>query len=290
LAFLRTRHSFGDASDLARIKAQQYFLGSMVRKIKSDNTLNDLPKVYAIADAITKNLTIDKGLANISSMMAIANRLKAVDPAKVAFVTVPNVADPADPNRVVLNQPGANDLFAAVRNNQDLTAGATAATPTAGATAGATPSAGASGTGTPSTTAATPPAAPAYNKAIQPITILNGSGVAGRNTDLVAALAAAGYTDTGQASAPAISATVVAYGPNFADVGADVGALFGIPATSVVPDPGIVGVQLRVGSDFSSGTTFGKAVLPQDIVSSTAGQSGGCLVVNPEQYPELYGR
>ena len=41
LAFLRTRHAFGDGGDLGRIKAQQGFLSSLTRKIKDDGTLTE---------------------------------------------------------------------------------------------------------------------------------------------------------------------------------------------------------------------------------------------------------
>ncbi len=75
LAFLRTRGSFGDASDLARITAQQGFLSSLVRKIKSEDTLTNIPKLYSIADTLTKNVTLDKSLANIPALLQLASRL-----------------------------------------------------------------------------------------------------------------------------------------------------------------------------------------------------------------------
>ena len=52
LAFLRTRHAFGDGGDRGRIKAQQGFLSSMVRKIKYEGTLTNVPRLYAIAEAV----------------------------------------------------------------------------------------------------------------------------------------------------------------------------------------------------------------------------------------------
>ena len=121
LEFLRTRHSFGEASDLDRIKAQQYFLGSMVRKVKSEDTLTNLPKLYNLADVVTKNLTIDEGLANIPAMVGIANRLAKIDLAQVSFVTVPYEAYTADNNRVQLKEPQAGQFFAALRNDKALT-------------------------------------------------------------------------------------------------------------------------------------------------------------------------
>ena len=40
LAFLRSRHGFGDGSDIGRIQAQQSFLASLLRKVKSEGTLS----------------------------------------------------------------------------------------------------------------------------------------------------------------------------------------------------------------------------------------------------------
>ncbi|MCY0903728.1 LCP family protein [Arthrobacter sp. H14-L1] len=281
LAFLRTRHSFGDASDIARIQAQQYFLGSMIRKVKSDKTLSDLPKVYNIADAITKNLTIDSGLANIPAMVAIANRLKNVDLAKVAFITAPWVPFPADPNRNVLSQPAANDLFTALHNGTDLTGGSTAGASTSppAPPAPAPPSAAAQ-----APTVAAPSAA-AYDRSIQPITVVNATGIPDRTTELAAALQGAGYTDLLQTPASTTATTTIGYGEGFQDVATDVAALFGIPASALVASTGINGVRLNIGTDFASGTTFGKTVLPPNIVASTADQSGKCLTVNPDMYP-----
>jgi hypothetical protein len=74
---------------------------------------------------------------------------------------------------------------------------------------------------------------------------------------------------------------MVYYGPEFADVAADVAALFGIPAAQVVPSSGVSGVQLYLGSDFPSGTKYGKTSVPKDIVNQTAGDTV-CQQANPE--------
>lgn len=120
LAFLRTRSAFGDGSDLGRIKAQQSFLASMARKITSEGTLSDIPKVYSIADTITKNLTVDKGLSSTNELIQLADRMRKIDTAKIELVTVPNEADPFDPNRVILSEPKASEVFDAIRNDQPI--------------------------------------------------------------------------------------------------------------------------------------------------------------------------
>ncbi|NVM97963.1 LCP family protein [Arthrobacter sp. SDTb3-6] len=286
LAFLRTRHAFGDSSDLARIKAQQYFLGSMVRKVKEEGTLTNLPKLYQLADVVTKNLTIDEGLANIPAMVGIATRLSKINLANVSFVTVPNEPYVSDPNRVQLKEPAAGQFFAALRHDTALTRAPAKATPSSAAPSAkpSTPAAAGTAGAAPTTTTQTPTKA-AYDKALQPISVANASAIVGRATEVLASLASSGFTNSWSAGdvAPE-NETKVLYGPDMSDVAADVAKLFHIPATAVQSDPSISGVQLVIGTDWTSGTDFGRIVVPKDIVASTADQSGGCLTVNPLYY------
>ena len=121
LAFLRTRHAFGDASDRSRITAQQSFLSALVRKIKGENTLANIPKLYSIADTVTKNVTLDKSLASIPAMLKMAARLQAIKPENVTFVTVPHEPWVEDNNRVQLQADPAARLFKAIADDADIT-------------------------------------------------------------------------------------------------------------------------------------------------------------------------
>ena len=121
LAFLRTRHAFADGGDLGRIKAQQGFLSSLTRKMKDDGTLSNPGKMLEIADVVTRNLTIDEGLASIPTLLTVGNRLKDIDVGKVAFVAVPTVPADSDPNRLQVAEPAASQLFEAMRKDVDLT-------------------------------------------------------------------------------------------------------------------------------------------------------------------------
>ncbi|MCZ9336186.1 LCP family protein, partial [Streptomyces sp. TRM76130] len=49
LAFVRTRHAFGNQSDLDRIKVQQQFLSSLMRKMASSDTLTSPSKLLKLA-------------------------------------------------------------------------------------------------------------------------------------------------------------------------------------------------------------------------------------------------
>ncbi|WP_434318896.1 LCP family protein [Leifsonia sp. P73] len=90
LAFLRTRHGVGDGSDLARIGNQQVFLSSLVRTIKSADTLANPLKVYGLAKAAADNIQLSESLRDVTTIASLGVALKDVDPAKVVFVQYPN--------------------------------------------------------------------------------------------------------------------------------------------------------------------------------------------------------
>ena len=72
LQFVRSRHGFGDGSDLGRTVSQHMFLGSMVRQLKSAGTLADPAALYSLANAATKALTVDTGLSGIPQLVGFA--------------------------------------------------------------------------------------------------------------------------------------------------------------------------------------------------------------------------
>lgn len=262
LAFLRTRHAFANGGDLGRIQAQQGFLASLSRKLKSEGTLGNPQKTLTIADTITRNLTVDSGLSSIPSLLTIANRLKNIDPANINFITTPTVPAPADPNRLALNEPTASNFFAALRSSPDLSQPSSASPTEAPAT----------------------PAAPAYDKSLQPVSIANGTGVTGRSNAIAGLLSEAGFTNLTKLQAQAQEKTMVYYSAGFEDVAADVAALFGLPAGNVQQVANIQGVQLYAGTDFAAGT---KPAAPPSSADSSGGvvaQTGSdqtCQSANP---------
>nr|WP_160669049.1 LCP family protein [Pseudarthrobacter sp. ATCC 49987] len=272
LAFLRARHAFADGGDLGRIKGQQGFLSALVRKIKDDGTLSNPAKTLQIADVVTKNLTIDEGMASVPTLLTVANRLKNIDVGKVAFVAVPTAPAVSDVNRLQLAEPAASQLFAAMRKDIDLT------DPTATPSPSASPDAGASASAEP----APSQSAAAYDKAVQPVTVANGSGVPARTQEIIKVLTTGGFTQLGQLAARPVAATAVYYGAGYGDVAADVATLLGIPAAQVLPAAGVNGVQVYLGSDLVGGTASGDGPveLPSDIVNQTAGDVV-CQQANP---------
>lgn len=89
LAFLRSRHGVGDGSDLTRISSQQVFLSSLVRTLKSSDTLGDYKKVYNLADAAISSMTLSNDLADVPTMVSIALALKNIPLERVTFVQYP---------------------------------------------------------------------------------------------------------------------------------------------------------------------------------------------------------
>jgi LCP family protein required for cell wall assembly len=121
LAYVRARHGLGDGSDIARIKRQQQFLGSVANKALSAGVLADPVKLTRLLNAATKSLTTDKGL-DFQTMLRLGQSLQGLSSGKIRFVTVPFGAYAPDPNRVTLRQPAANQFFSAVRNDKGIQA------------------------------------------------------------------------------------------------------------------------------------------------------------------------
>ncbi|MGW6355023.1 LCP family protein [Streptomyces sp. NPDC055092] len=124
LAFLRTRHSFGNQGDLDRIKVQQQFLGSLARKMSSGDTLTSPSKLTRLAEAATKALTVDKGIGSLSHLKDIALELKKVPPKNISFITTPVIDNPADGvvhKTVIVNPTLAPQVFSMIKSDVSLT-------------------------------------------------------------------------------------------------------------------------------------------------------------------------
>ncbi|MEV0176587.1 LCP family protein [Streptomyces sp. NPDC050803] len=123
LAFLRTRKSFGNSGDLDRIKAQQQFLGSLMRKISSSDTLTSPRKLIKLAEAATDALTVDKAIGKASTLKDLALELKKVPTKNITFATVPVVDNPAETVKVtvVLKKETAPQVFSMIKNDVSFT-------------------------------------------------------------------------------------------------------------------------------------------------------------------------
>ncbi|MEU4498362.1 LCP family protein [Streptomyces sp. NBC_00210] len=120
LAFVRTRHSVGFGGDLSRIEIQQQFLSSLIRKMKSSDTLSSPTKMWDLAEAATTALTVDNGIGKISRLRDLGMELAKVNPKNITFATVP-VVDNTDKATVLLNESKAQPLFSMIQNDTSLT-------------------------------------------------------------------------------------------------------------------------------------------------------------------------
>ncbi|MDX3314876.1 LCP family protein [Streptomyces sp. NPDC054884] len=123
LAFVRTRHSFGNQGDLDRIKVQQQFLSSLMRKMSSSDTLTSPTKLVGLAEAATKALTVDTGIGKVSTLKDVALQLKKVPTKNITFLTVPVIDNPAEKVKatVVVDQTRAPQVFQMIANDTSFT-------------------------------------------------------------------------------------------------------------------------------------------------------------------------
>ncbi|MEU6949212.1 LCP family protein [Streptomyces sp. NPDC046316] len=123
LAFVRTRHSFGNESDLDRIKVQQQFLSSMIRQMKSDDTLTSPGKLLDLAEAATNALTVDSGIGSIGKLKSLGEELAKIDAKNITFTTLPVIDNPAEKIKatVVPDPVKAPQLFANLKSDISLT-------------------------------------------------------------------------------------------------------------------------------------------------------------------------
>ncbi len=123
LKFLRSRHGVGDGSDLTRISSQQVYLSSLVRTLKSADTLSDFSKLYKIATAATENMTLSSNLTSVDTMFAIAQALKDIPLKNVTFVQYPGTTGQPGvyKGKVAPVKSIADQLFTKIRADQPFT-------------------------------------------------------------------------------------------------------------------------------------------------------------------------
>ncbi|RPK41539.1 LCP family protein [Streptomyces sp. ADI93-02] len=262
LAFVRTRHSFGNQSDLDRIKVQQQFIGSMIRRMKSDDTLTDPAKLFKLADAATKALTVDSGIGSIKKLTSLAQELGRIDTKNITFVTMPVKDNPAEPTpvTVVVDPQKSQQLFSMMRSDTSLTE-----------------------------VKKKEQAAKDKQQAVLQgsraeaadirVDVLNGGGITGAAAETVTWLQGEqGVTGaTNKANAPAkIDRTTLAYAPEQADQARALADIMGLPATALkqgtAGSEGLQPMVLTLGADFEGAgvPVTGPAKAPEDIQRASA--------------------
>ena len=198
LAFVRARYGVGDGSDLGRIKNQQIFLSSMIRKATSTGLIFHPLSLYRFLNAATKSLNTDPGFG-LPQLKSLAGRLHGLRPGRVALLTVPLSNTNAYVNIggipasvVYWDKPRAKALWTALAKDQPL------------------PGTEPKPTGSPS-----PSASPLVVPPSQiHVRVLNGTGQAGLAHKVASDLAARGFVvdAVGDADTSGYTSSIVRYG------------------------------------------------------------------------------
>lgn len=112
---MRIRHGIGDGSDIGRIKRQQGFVASLIKKTKGDGLTPT--KLLPLADAATKSMTVDPGLGTANRLVSFAMALKGIDLHNTKFVTLPWRYQGS---RAAVVQPHADELWAALKADRTV--------------------------------------------------------------------------------------------------------------------------------------------------------------------------
>ena len=287
LAFVRTRHGFYDGSDLGREKAQHYFLSQMIKEVRSNMNLSDFGTLYKVANAATQALTVDDGLSGISGLEGLATTMNRVPTNRISFVTMPWNLDPTNQSRVLAAQPYADQMFQNIKNDVSYSAGSAPK-----ASASAAPIAA------PSSQAAAAPSGAPVNKAAVHVQVYNGSNTAGRAGDIRSALVNDGFSLATVAGNANPAATTKIYFPSTrSDSAAAVANALGLPGSAMTESNTYSEVTVVLGSDWTSGTTFGggsagsasggsasaaaASAPPVSSLSNAADTGSTCIPVNP---------
>ena len=245
LAFLRSRHGFSDGSDIGRIQAQQGFMASLLRKVKSEGTLSNPGRLASIAEAITQNVTVDKGLGNIGTLIGVGATLGGVDLSNVVFATVPTEPWSQDSNRLQVSE-AANNVFQRLRDDKSLKEEEKPAE-----------------------------AAPAVQLNREtPVSVYNATGLEGRSATIASVIEGLGYTNvTPGTSATPTNFTTVFYSTGYEAEAQEIAGKLNV--TRVVATEEVQGVSVTIGTDFPSGEAMEKqeAAIAGNASGQTADQN-----------------
>ncbi|MGA5896314.1 LCP family protein [Streptomyces venetus] len=263
LAFVRTRKSFGNSGDLDRIKVQQQFLGSLMRKMSSGDTLTSPSKLLKLAEAATEALTVDKAIGSVGTLKDVALELKKVPTKNITFTTVPVKDNPAETVKatVVFDETKAPQVFDMIANDVSFTEVKRQKKKEKDAEA-----ARLKGT-----------KAPASEVRVR---IQNGGAVAGSAQKTLQYLQVEeGVTkseNVGNAPA-ALAKTTLEYGPDQADQARRLADIMGLPGSALKPgesvtnSQGLPSITLTLGKDFKgAGVKLDAPVEAPDVEKSTA--------------------
>lgn len=238
LDYVRLRHGIGDGSDMGRIKRQQAFVASLIKKVKSQGLTPGT--LLPLADAATEAMTVDPGLGSADRLLSFAMSMKNIDLHNTKFVTVPWRYEGA---RVAIVEPDADALWAALKadrtvDGQDV--------------GGKGPAQRGGAEGRPASPRA---AAPVSGTGIA-VAVHNGTRVAGLAARAAEQLRSRGFTvtTTATASNQGHVSTVIEFGPGLRDEAETTARFFTGARTTASTTTGI---RVVLGSSFARNPVVG---------------------------------
>lgn len=126
LAFLRTRKGVGDGSDLSRISSQQVYMSALVRTLQADGVLNDVGKLYGLAQVAANTMVLSTSLGSLDVMVAMARAFRGIPNSNIVFIQYPVLdADPElHPGRVIPHPELAEDVAERLQLDEEFTVSA----------------------------------------------------------------------------------------------------------------------------------------------------------------------
>ncbi|MET8000351.1 LCP family protein [Nonomuraea glycinis] len=227
LGYVRTRYALGDGSDLSRIQRQQVFLTKVLEKVTDGGLLTNPGKLDAFLRAAAGAVTVDTGLS-FGRQLEIANSVRGLTAKELKGITVPTEPYPADKNRVQFRQPAANDFFARVRDDVEVTVAS------------------------PGTT----PVQKVKNEQVR-VQVLNATGEMGKATTVADELAAQGFVVTHVGNAAPASATSIRFAKKDAATGPAYGEAVAARLSKDKRTP-VMGKVKPLTTDTYKGKTAGK--------------------------------
>jgi LCP family protein required for cell wall assembly len=118
LQYVRMRYGLTNG-DFDRIKRQQNFLRSFMKKMLSNGTTSNPIRLTNAVEAIVKYLTVDEAFSN-GQIRSLALSLRSLEQKDVTFLTVPQARYATTPDGqsvVIVDREQTKDLFKAVSND-----------------------------------------------------------------------------------------------------------------------------------------------------------------------------
>lgn len=119
LGLARSRASTEHGSDLGRIENQQRMIGAILREVTEGDILTSPSTLLNFLDSVTDSMVTDEELT-LEVMMDLAVAMREVDLERMNMVTAPVMDHPTDPNKVVLQEPAAQELLESVAAGEAL--------------------------------------------------------------------------------------------------------------------------------------------------------------------------